>query len=86
MEPSPTSRSVGEIIFKHHYKYVIAFTLCILAHLYCQPLQDNLASATYDTFEQCPTKYLKYEEVILIFLPRGLILICIRLSVSHWKI
>jgi protein arginine N-methyltransferase 5 len=31
-----------------------------------KPLQDNLASATYETFEQCPIKYRRYEEVCCI--------------------
>ncbi|EIW83976.1 PRMT5-domain-containing protein [Coniophora puteana RWD-64-598 SS2] len=29
-----------------------------------QPLMDNLQSATYETFEQCPVKYINYEEAI----------------------
>ena len=30
-----------------------------------QPLMDNLESATYDTFEKDPIKYLQYEKAVL---------------------
>lgn len=32
-----------------------------------QPLQDNLESATYETFEKDPIKYQQYEKVLFEF-------------------
>ena len=45
--------------------------ICSLAQVPLQPLQDNLESATYETFEKDPVKYAQYEKA-LTHLPHSL--------------